>query len=166
VVKKEKTMNNQGKKTQPRRSFRESDDFRNFKEMLSGGFVAEGTILPRPELLTFSEKLARLLRKSDRRDSDTVNHFRTFFHQVTGFKQLEDTTQIEVELRMMRAKMLYAAGRQTISRDVSLVIQECIDTLLTCENIMTQLPGFCGFFESLYAYYYYQAQRNSRRRRG
>lgn len=159
-------MNNQGKKPQPRRSFRESDDFRNFKEMLSGGFVAEGTVLPRPELLTFSERLARLLKKSDRRDADTVNQFRTFFRQVTGFKQIEDAMQIEVELRMLRARMLYAAGRQMISRDVSLVIQACIDTLLTCENISKQLPGFCGFFESLYAYYYYQAQRDVRRRRG
>lgn len=159
-------MNNQGKKPQTRRSFRESDDFRNFKELLSGGFVAEGTSLPRPDLLTCSEKLAKLLKKSDRRDSDTVNQFRTFFHQVTGFQHVEDAVQVEVELRMLRAKMLYAAGRQTISRDVSLVIQECIDALLTCDNMTKQLPGFCGFFESLYAYYYYQAQRDVRRRRG
>jgi hypothetical protein len=62
--------------------------------------------------------------------------------------------------------MLYAAGRQAISRDVSPIIQECIDTLLTCGNILKQLPGFCGFFESLYAYYYYQTQRDVRRRRG
>lgn len=159
-------MNNQGKKPQSRRSFRESDDFRNFKEMLNGGFVAEGTILPRPELLAFSEKLARLLKKSDRRDSDTVNQFRTFFHKVTGFQHIEDAMQIEVELRLIRARMLYAAGRQAISRDVNLVIQACIDMLLTSDNIPKQLPGFCGFFESLYAYYYYQTQRDVRRRRG
>ena len=149
----------------PRKPFRESDNFRKFQEVVQHGFVQQGTELPKPELLQLSERLAKMLSRSDRRDFDTVNHVRRFFNQVSGLKNVQDTVKLEVELQMLKARIAYATGRHTISRDFSLVIQESLDRILGCGQIAEQLPGFCGFFEALYAYYYYHAQRDARRRR-
>lgn len=154
---------------QPRQSFKETDDFRQLQHLLEHGFVAPGTTLPHPELLMFSERLARVLRKNEHRDADTVAQLGAFFRQINGLKHLppspEHLTEVQVELRMLRARMLYAAGRRTISREASLVIQESIDRLLARDDLAGQFPGFCGFFEALYAYAYYQAQKDARRRR-
>jgi len=149
----------------PRKSFRESDDFQQFRTLLQSGFVKEGTDLPKPELLECTEQLARILQRSDRRDSDTMNHFRRMFHQLRGLQHVHNVAEIEVELRMLKARMAYADGRQKISRNFHLIIQESIDSVLECEHIPAQLPGLCGFFEALYGYYYYHTQRDMRRRR-
>lgn len=174
-------MNNQGVKPQhpqssqpsprmpPHKNFKETDDFKQFQRLLENGFVAPGTALPHPELLKFSENFARVLRKNERRDTDSIAHFRTFFNQVNGLQHLrpspEQSTRLRVELQMLRARILYAAGRKAVSREVSLVIQESLDRLLARDDLAGQLSGFCGFFEALYAYYYYQAQKDARRRR-
>jgi CRISPR type III-A-associated protein Csm2 len=168
-----KPPNTQGTKPpsqhgQPHKSFKETDDFQQFQRLLENGFVAPGTALPHPELLAFSEKLARVLRRSEHRDTDTAAQLGAFFKQVNGLKYLhpspEQSTQLQVELRMLRARVLYAAGRRTISREASIVIQESLDRLLARDDLTGQIPGFCGFFEALYAYYYYQAQKDARRR--
>lgn len=148
------------------KGLRETEEFQHFQKLLSAGFVAQGTTLTNPELLKFSEKLAKILKRSDRRDSETATQFRSIFQQINGLQHCADTVQIQVELRLLKARMAYAAGRKMISRDFSLVLQECFDAILNCEQMQTQLPGLCGFFESLYAYYYYQAQKDNRRRRG
>lgn len=159
-------MNNQASKHQTRKGFRETEDFQHFQKMVKSGFLSDGTSVTKPELLKFSEKLAKTLKRSDRRDSDTVNQFRRFFNQVSGLKNFDDAVQLQARLRLVKARMMYAAGRQIVSRDFNLVVQECIDSILEKEDIASQLPGFCGFFESLYAYFYYQTQRDVRRRRG
>jgi CRISPR type III-A-associated protein Csm2 len=149
----------------PRQSFRESDDFQKFRELVQNGFVEASTGLPKPDLLEFTEHLARILRRSDRRDTDIIKQFRHVFHQFKGLQQVHDTVKMEVELHMLKAQMAYADGRQTISRNFHLIIQESIDSILGCEDLPTQLPGLCGFFEALYGYYYYHTQRDKRRRR-
>lgn len=149
----------------PRQSFRESDDFQQFRKLVQDGFVEAGTDLPKPELLEFTEHLARILRRSDRRGTDAVKQFRQVFHQIKDLQQGHDIVRMEVQLRMLKAQMAYADGRQTISRNFHLIIQESIDSVLGCEHIPTQLPGLCGFFEALYGYYYYHTQRDQRRRR-
>lgn len=152
-----------------RKNFKETDDFKQFQHLLASGFVAPGTALPHPELLKFAEKLARILRKNERRDTDSIAPFRAFFNQVNGLQHLrpspEQHTRLRVEFQMLRARILYAAGRKAVSREVSLVIQESIDRLLAQDDLAGQLSGFCGFFEALYAYYYYQAQKDARKRR-
>ena len=149
----------------PRQSFRESEDFQQFQELVRDGFVKTGTDLPKPELLELTEHLARILRRSDRRDTDITKQFRHVFHQVKGLRQVHDTVKMEVALRLLKAQMAYADGRQTISRNFHLIVQESIDSVLGCEHIPAQLPGLCGFFEALYGYYYYHTQRDKRRRR-
>ncbi len=148
-----------------RQSFRDSDDFQRFRTLLQAGFVLEGTDIPVPELLEFTESLARILQRSDRQDSDTGNHFKRIFQQLKGLQQDQDAVEIEVELRMLKARLAYADGRQAISRNFHLVMQESIDSVLGSRHIPAQLPGLCGFLEALYGYYYYHTQRDIRRRR-
>ena len=148
-----------------RQSFRDSDDFRQFQRLLQAGFVKEGTDITAPELLTFTEALAQVLQRSDRHDSDTGQYFRRIVQQINGLRQIPDTLKVEVELRMLKARLAYADGRQTISRNFHLIMQESIDSVLSCEHIPSQLPGLCGFLEALYGYYYYHTQRDTRRRR-
>ena len=156
-------MNNQ-KRGNPRKRIHDAEEFREFKETLKNGFVTPDTQVTNSKLLALSEKLAAVLKSSDRRD--TVNQFRKFFNQVIGLKKSDsDASKLEVELRMLKARMSYAAGRNTISQDFRTVINECIDTIITCEDVKTQLRGFCEFFESLYAYYYYYTEKNRRQRR-
>jgi CRISPR type III-A-associated protein Csm2 len=149
----------------PRQSFRESEDFQRFRELLQSGFVKEGTEILKPELLEFTERLAKILRRSERREFATLDQFRRLFQQVKGLQQVRDATALEVELRLLNAQITYADARQTISRNFSLVMQESLNSLLGCDQIPTQLPGMCTFFEALYAYYYYHTQRDMRRRR-
>lgn len=147
-----------------RKRIHDAEEFREFKESLKNGFVTSDAQVTNSKLLALSEKLAAILKSSDRRD--TVNQFRKFFNQVSGLKKSgSNASKLEGELRMLKARMSYAAGRNIISQDFRIVINECIDTIITCEDVQTQLSGFCEFFESLYAYYYYYTERNRRQRR-
>lgn len=114
--------------------------------------------------MALAEKLAEQLKNttsSFRQKSDTVNQFRKFFNEVKGLKQI-DPARLPVDLRLLRARMGYAAGRETISKEFSSVINMCIDRLLNVKaselKLEDQIQGFCDFFESLYAYYYYYSK--------
>lgn len=160
-------MNKQDNKYQPQ-GFRESEEFKQLQAIVHEGFTIQNTTTTKSDLLELSEKLAKTLKKSERRDSDTVNQFRKFFNQVNGLKKSgDDAAKLSAELRLLKARMSYATGRQAISRDFNLVIQECVESILKQPNLQIQLTGFCDFFESLYAFYYYQTQKDMiRRRRG
>jgi len=151
------------RKENPRKSIRDFREFRKFEEALDKGFVIkqDGTEITNPDLLDLAQDVANALYKGTgfRQRADTVNQFRKFFNEVRGLKNLvNNASKLGVELRMLRARMGYAAGRQTISEDFSIVINACIDKMIQLENFKTQIEGFCDFFESLYAYYYYHTK--------
>jgi CRISPR type III-A-associated protein Csm2 len=140
--------------------------FRKLKDVLKNGFVIERQEpsdkepqkITNPELLDLSEQLAKALynRTKFRQRSDTMNQFRKFFNEVSRLKNLlHNPSKLSVELRKLRARMSYAAGRETITRDFSTLINTCIDRAIELSDFQYQIPGFCDFFESLYAYYYY-----------
>lgn len=145
----------------PRKTIRDVEEFRKFRDALSNGFVIEqdGETITNPDLLDLSQGVANALYKGTagyRQKVDTVNQFRKFFNGVRGLKELvNNPSKLGVELRMLRARMGYAVGRQTISEDFSIVINDCIDTMIKRGDFKTQIRGFCDVFESLYAYYYY-----------
>ncbi len=150
-------------KGNPRKSIRDFTEFRKFEEALDRGFVIEqdGSEMTNPDLLDLAQNMASALYKGTgfRQRADTVNQFRKFFNEVRGLKKLgSNTSKLGVELRMLRARMGYAVGRQTISEDFSIVINACIDKMIQLGNFKTQIEGFCDFFESLYAYYYYHTK--------
>lgn len=146
-----------------RKTIYDTEEYRKFKQTLEQGFVVvkNDEEITNPDLLDLSGDVAKILLKGTgyRQRSDTVNQFRKFFNEVRGLKVLVNTpAKLGMELRMLRARMGYAAGRQTISEDFSLVINDCIDSMLKLGDFHTHIPGFCDVFEALYAYYYYHAK--------
>jgi CRISPR type III-A-associated protein Csm2 len=149
-----------GKTKHPRKTIRDVEDFQKFRKAMVEGFVIkeDGVAITNPILLDLSQGVAKALYKGTGfwQREDTVTQFRKFFNEVRGLKALVNSpSKLGVELRMLRARMGYAAGRQTISEDFSTVINDCIDTMMTLGDFKTQIQGFCDVFESLYAYYYY-----------
>jgi len=144
----------------------DAEVYRKFKQMLEQGFVIvqNDEEITNPDLLDLSGDVAKILFRETgyQQRADTVNQFRKFFNEVRGLKALVNTpAKLGVELRMLRARMGYAAGRRTISEDFSLVINDCIDTMLKLGDFHTHIRGFCDVFEALYAYYYYHAKKRS-----
>ena len=112
-------------KGKPRKSIRDFREFRKFEEALDKGFMIEqdGVEITNPELLDLAQEMANAIYKGTgfRQRTDTVNQFRKFFNEVRGLKKLvNNASRLGVELRMLRARMGYAAGRQTISEDFSI----------------------------------------------
>lgn len=144
-----------------------SEAFRQLREVLQEGFVSvvyddsdaiQPESITNPELLDLSEPLARTLYSTTkfRQRSETANQFRKFFHEINGLKNLlNNPAKLSIELRMLKARMSYAAGREIITNDFSTMINICIDRIIELSDFRSQVPGFCDFFESLYAYYYY-----------
>ena len=152
-----------GKNKHVRKSIREAAEYQEFKEALENGFVLEqdGENITNPHLLDLSSGIARILFKGTgfQQRTDTVNQIRKFFNEVRRLKKLvNNPSKLGVELRLLRARMGYAAGRRTISDDFSVVINDCIDTMMMSGDFKKHLQGFCDVFESLYAYYYYHAK--------
>ena len=145
------------------RSIKDFEEFKRLKEHLKDGFVIdkEGSQITNPAILDLSEKIAKALYQATkfRQRSDTINQFRKFFNEVRGLKNLkEHTDRLSVALRMLKARMGYAAGRETISQDFSEVINTCINKMLELGDFAKHIDGFCDFFEALYAYYYYHTK--------
>lgn len=157
-------MQNPGTKP-TRQSFRDSEEFQQFRTLLQTGFVKTDATLPAPELLAFTEPLAQVLQRSDRGEAETDAYFRRIFQHIKGLQHVQDPIAIAVELRMLKARLAYADGRQIISRNFHLIMETSLDSILASEQILAQLPGLCGFLEALYGYYYYHTQRDVRRRR-
>jgi len=145
-------------------------DLAAFKQALESGFIlkkedSEGkaALVTNEKLLALAENLAEQLKNttSSRQKDDTVSQFRKFFNEVKGLKQ-SDPIKLPVDLRLLRARMGYAAGRGIISKEFSLVINACIDRLLSLKphepELKAQITGLCDFFESLYAYYHYYSK--------
>lgn len=144
-----------------------SEAFRQLREVLQEGFASvvhddsdaiQPESITNPELLDLSESLARTLYNTTkfRQRSETVNQFRKFFYEINGLKNLlNNPAKLSIELRMLKARMSYAAGREIITNDFSTVIHICIDRIIELNDFRSQIPGFCDFVESLYAYYYY-----------
>ena len=153
-----------GKHRRDRKSIRDFEEFTLFQEALREGFVIESRhgVTTNHALLDCSPALAKALAGETefRRPEETLNQFRQFLHEVRTLKGLpENPPELGIALRMLRARIGYAAGRRRIGEDLSLVLHECIDRMLIGEAPETQLPGFCDLFESLYAYYYYHVNR-------
>jgi len=148
----------------PKRTIRDSTEYQKFVKALSQGFVVtqNNEEVTNPELLDCSDSVAYILFKGTtgfQQKKDTVNQFRKFFNEVNGLKKLgENAPKLGVELRMLRARMSYSAGRQMISEDFSIVINDCIDTIIKHGDFKTQIQGFCDVFEALYAYYHYHTK--------
>lgn len=158
-------MHTQGGGKNARQSFRDSDDFRHFQTVLRDGFVRQGTTTVRPELMEMTDHLARILQRSDRRESDTNRYFQRFFRHIQSLQGLHDSGTLQAELHLLKARLAYADGQQAISRNFHLIAQESLDSVLQSEETAPQIPGLCQFLEALYAYYYYHTQRDARRRR-
>lgn len=158
-------MHNYGDRN-PKKTIRESTEYQKFFKALSQGFVVKKDAqdkdsVTNPDLLDCSDSIAALLFKGTgfQQKKDTVNQFRKFFNEVNGLKKLrENASKLGVELRLLRARMSYAVGRQTISEDFSIVINDCIDTIIKQGDLKTQIQGFCNVFEALYAYYHYHTK--------
>ena len=119
----------------------------------------EVTMITNPEMLGCSQTLAESLyetTRSSRQKSDTVNQFRKVFNEIRGLNNIVGSpAKIGVELRMLQARIGYAAGRNNISQAFKMVIDNCIEKMLELNDFKVQLSGFCEFFEALYAYYHF-----------
>ena len=144
-----------------RKTIRNVESFQKLQEALKKGFAGQDQELTNTDLLDVSDSLAKALYDGTgyRQRADTVNQFRKFFNEVNGLKTLTGNPEkLSVELRMLKARMGYAAGRETISKDFSIVITACIDRMIELKDFKTHISGFCNFFESLYAYYYFHVK--------
>lgn len=133
--------------------------FQKFKQELQDSFLTPDRKMIKPGLLDQTEILAKSLP----RDKDTVNQVRRYFNQVLGLVS-KDEDILTIELKMLKARVRYGVGRETISRDFSDLLVQCLDTVMQATSIKEQLVlGFRPFFESLYAYYYFYNKKRKKK---
>ena len=109
------------------------------------------------------EELKRGWKLVDARDKVTNSQLRRFYRDVKQLQRDIHTSDeatwamYEARVRMLRSKVAYAAGRETISKAFQRFINKCIDQV----NDLQSFEDFCLFFESMVGYFYgYGGEKN------
>jgi CRISPR type III-A-associated protein Csm2 len=129
------------------------------KEIANKSFADEEIMRLSKEL---GESLVRSQRSQSRGDTreDTKTQVRKFYNLVRVIEKSAPET-LKVKLRTLQAHIAYAVARKTVSEDFKEVFDVAIEKILKNKddhNLQNSLYDFRKFFESFYAYFYYQIE--------
>jgi len=109
------------------------------------------------EILNLSKPLGEYIAQ-DRDRKDTTSQVSKFYHLVRiaeGIASSGDIQSAKVKLHVLKAQTFYARARKSISQG----FKEFFD--ISLERILdkpSEIKDFLIFFETVYAYFYYQTE--------
>jgi CRISPR type III-A-associated protein Csm2 len=145
-----------GQKSEPRPN-RALDRFK--KEIASRDFADD-------EIMRLSRELGESLVKSQRSQArgetkeSAKTQVRKFFNLLRAIEKSSPET-FKLRLRTLQAQIAYAVARKTVSEDFRDLFDVSIEKVLKSKDdqaLKNSLSGFGRFFESFYAYFYYQIE--------
>lgn len=131
-----------------------------FKEKLGNKSFTDDNVLK------FNEALAKYLVGNKRMDKskkqDTITQLNKFYNLVRLAAKKKKQGEMRVKLRLIKAQITFAKGRGIISKEIKEFFDVSIEHILRSsissndEEFKTSLQEFVTFFESVYAYFYYE----------
>lgn len=119
------------------------------------------------EVMKLSDSLGKEL--SSYKNENTTTQIRKFYNLMrVAETQTQDKPDLaKLKLRTIQAQVAYAAGRETLGREFKSLFDASLKKIIESgdENINAEFKAFMTFFESLFAYFYFHAKRESSRRR-